>query len=103
METKQILLSENKEGLICQIESIKRVVVDKPYILIIDEWESILTQLNSSLCQQLNVYERLRDLVENGNKIIVMDGYLQKSSCELIESWSVGKSVAKYWNVFAPR
>ena len=50
MESKQILLSENKEGIICQIESIKRIVFDKPYILIVDEWESILTQLNSSLC-----------------------------------------------------
>ena len=73
----------NYRMIICQIESLSRYQ-DTCDLLVVDEWESIQSQMNSTYALQTqDVVDSLRRLFANCQQCVVMDGFLQQTSMEL--------------------
>lgn len=63
--------------IVCQIEALARYS-DTPDLVVVDEWESILSQMNSPYAlSTTDVVDALRRICQKSTQCIVMDGFLQ--------------------------
>ena len=78
-----INMNEHKR-VICQVESLNRIRAADGCIIIIDEIESIMTQICSRVSHQQDAHIRFYDIIRNASKVIIMDGYLQQNTIDMI-------------------
>jgi len=100
-DVKGKLRFDDYSSLICQVDSLSRlddqVDID---LLIIDELESILSQLNTRKNQDRDIYKVIYHLLRTAKKIVCMDGFLTQKSVDLIKLISKKEDVKVIVNTY---
>lgn len=85
-----------------QADSLSRIAPScVPDMLVLDEIESILTQMTSKNCSRGGVYDSFKVLLQRSKHVIVLDGFLQQATIDLLNSIRKREHII-YENVTAP-
>jgi len=77
----------NSDRVICQLDSILRISFNKYDLIVLDELEGLLNHLSSPLIKnQYMIYNKLKSMILNSNKILCMDGDLGERSFDFINA-----------------
>jgi hypothetical protein len=101
-------ISKNHHPRVCvQVDSLHRIEHDRHSqgyeIVLIDEVESILTQMNSQqIGDQSAVLDVFLNLVKSAGQLVIMDAFLQSSTIYLLEHIRGGK-ILSYVNGYQPK
>jgi len=62
--------------IVCQAESLSRVRGYQSALVVVDELESILSQLNNGVARSSSAHKHFANIIQSASKVIVMDGFL---------------------------
>ena len=79
--------------VVCQFESLSKVLTfDGPYVVIVDEVNSVLNQMTSTCGDTHASHRRFMNLMKRAEKILVMDGFLDDDRLNLINQYTLTKA-----------
>jgi hypothetical protein len=88
--------------IVCQIEALTRYM-DTPDLLVVDEWESVLSQMNGQYAlHTTDVVDALRRVFQASQQTILMDGFLQETSIQLFNHITGNETMAIQQNLYQP-
>ena len=88
--------------VVCQYESLSKVLAfDNPYVVIIDEVNSVLNQMTSTYGDSHASHRRFMNLMKRADKVLVMDGFLDDDRLNLINQYTPTKAYVIH-NTYQP-
>lgn len=73
----------DSDNIVCQLESISKLQVDKFDCIIIDESESVLKQFSSpTMTKPLSVWKSLTEYIKNAKKVILADAFITRRTID---------------------